>query len=130
LAKLNATKSPRDNPILAGFDRLLSDCHSGNEKEEREMETVGYIIQDNNGYAIFGIGATADAAWSMVVDCVGYFHDGRDNTISPQEARETQFRTYPATAALLNAVDEMGGAIAWDIVDGVACTREEGEIAA
>lgn len=81
-----------------------------------------FIIQDKDGHAIFGIGATADAAWREVVDAVRYFHDRFGNTISPQEARETQFRTYPATADLIAEVDAKGGAIAWQIVDGVACT--------
>lgn len=84
---------------------------------------TGYVVQDIDGNAIHGIGATADEAWSEVVEAIGAFTDRHGDDIAPEVARETQFCTYEATEALLNAVREHGGAIAWRIVDGVADVR-------
>jgi hypothetical protein len=79
-----------------------------------------YIIQDRDGYAIHGVGDTPDAAWRMVCDGVGQFHDRDGNDISPNIARETQFLTYPASPDLVARVRDCGGAIAWAIRDGKA----------
>ncbi len=85
---------------------------------------AGYIVQDRDGYAIHGIGKTAEAAWADTVANVDSFHDGHGEEITADEARE-QFRTCPATQDLLDEVECNGGAIAWDVVDGIACTLEQ-----
>ncbi len=92
-----------------------------------KIEAVGYMIQDKQGNAIYGIGATVVEAWAMVVDGVGTFMDAYGNDIPADTAYETQFTTYGASAALMAKVEAEGGAIAWDVVQGVACTREEAE---
>jgi hypothetical protein len=84
--------------------------------------TDGYIIQDAGGYAIFGTGSTIEKAWAEVVDGVGYFFDKDGEPIDAETAFHHQFKAYPATAALIAQVADHGGAIAWDIVDGIATT--------
>ena len=87
----------------------------------------GFIVQDKEGHVIYGIGKTIDDAWKEVVNGVGSFLDACGNVIAPQIARETQFRTYPATSALIAEVKAIGGAISWEIVGNVACTCKEAQ---
>lgn len=89
------------------------------------MESVGYIIQDKQGNAIFGFGATVDDAWAMVVDgCAPWIGiDGEERDHDEVFARD--FTVYGATSTLLQHVREYGGATSWRIVGGVACTVEE-----
>lgn len=89
------------------------------------MTPTGFIFQDNSDYAIFGAGSTETEAWAQVVDGVGNFTDFAGNDITADEARDTQFSCHPATAALLAQVASEGGAIAWGVVDGIACTIDE-----
>ena len=93
------------------------------------IEAVGYVIQDIQGNAIYGIGETVDEAWAMVVDGVGTFHYAYGDDIPADEAYNTQFKTYGATKALMDQVMANGGAIAWGVVQGVACTVAEAETA-
>ena len=88
---------------------------------------AGYIVQDKDGYAIAGFGATADAAWAMTCDGIGTFHDAQGDDVAHEVARETQFLTIPATAALIAEVELRGGAISWTVVNGIACTDAEAE---
>lgn len=90
------------------------------------IESVGYVIQDKQGNAIHGFGDTASDAWEMVCE-IGSFVDAYGDEMDESTAYETQFKTYGATAALINQVKEEGGAISWCIVRGVACTKEEAE---
>lgn len=91
------------------------------------MIATGYIIQDKQGYAIYGIGATVDEAWAQVVADVGPFFDAYGNEKADEEAFTEDFKVYGATAALIAQVKDYGGAIAWSVVDGIACTTEEAE---
>ena len=92
------------------------------------IKSAGYMIQDVQGIAIYGIGTTADEAWAQVVNGVGTFFDANGDDITAEEARETQFETYGASAALIAKVKADGGAgFAWRVVDGVACTVIEEE---
>lgn len=93
----------------------------------RKVTSAGYIIQDSCGYAIFGVGQSVDDAWASVADAAAPFFDRFGNEISEGEAYETQFKVYGAPQALMDRVFARGGAIAWRIVDGVACTPEEAE---
>lgn len=91
------------------------------------MQAHGYIIQDNDGHAIFGFGHTIDQAWSMVVEGVGNFFDAYGDDMPADKAFENQFKAYRATAALIAQVKAYGGAISWTVIDGVACTNKESE---
>lgn len=91
----------------------------------KTIEAAGYMIQDNDGRAIYGIGSTADEAWAQVVDGVGTFFDSHGNDIPSDQARQTQFKTRRASAALMAQVEAEGGAISWGVVRGVACTVDE-----
>lgn len=92
-----------------------------------KIQATGYIIQDRQGNAIFGYGATVDEAWAMVKEGADPFMDAYGNEKSDDRAFVEDFKTYGATDALIEKVKTEGGAIAWDVVGGVACTREEGE---
>jgi hypothetical protein len=95
------------------------------------LHTAGYMIQDAQGNAIYGIGSTVNEAWEMVADVVGStFFDAYGDPIPADHAYATQFKTYGATAALITQVQAEGGAIAWGVVDGIACTVTEEEFAA
>ena len=94
------------------------------------IEAAGYMIQDIQGNAIFGIGLTVDEAWAMVVDGVGAFFDAYGNDIPADQAYETQFKAYGVSAALMAQVNAEGGAIAWGRVRGIGCTVAEEELAA
>ena len=94
-----------------------------------KIEAAGYMIQDKQGNAIYGIGETVEEAWAEVVDGAGPFFDAYGNEISDDDAYTTQFRTYGASAALMEKVKAEGGAIAWRVVGGVACTVAEAEAA-
>jgi len=91
------------------------------------IKSVGYIIQDKQGNAIFGYGATVDEAWAMVKDGAAPFFDAYGNEKADETAYTTGYKTCGATAALIEKIKTEGGAIAWDVVEGVACTIEEGE---
>ena len=91
------------------------------------MQAKGYMIQDNQGNAIFGVGESVTEAWRGVVRAMQSFTDAYGNTISSHEAYLTQFKVYGATAKLIAMVDALGGDISWRIVRGVACTVEEYE---
>lgn len=91
----------------------------------KKIEAAGYMIQDIQGNAIYGVGETVDEAWAMVVDGAAPFFNRVGDVISNDEAYETQFKTYGATKSLIDRVMERGGAIAWGKIGGVACTEEE-----
>lgn len=93
------------------------------------MEVAGYIIQDKQGTAIFGFGATVDEAWEMVKDGVGTFFDAYGNEKAEDAAYTEDFTTLGATADLLAQVAADGGDIRWGRVRGIACTVEEEELA-
>ena len=88
---------------------------------------AGYMIQDRDGYAIQSIGSTDEEAWQELVANAGPFFDAEGNEKGDELAREEDFRTFGATAALIQKVKEYGGVIRWDVINGVACTIEESE---
>ena len=90
------------------------------------MKHAGYIIQDLEGYAIYGIGQTVDEAWEEVKSAINFL-DFEGNEVADDVAYHTQFKVFGATQALLDKVKAEGGAISWDIVKGLACTHEETE---
>ena len=91
------------------------------------IPATGYMIQDKQCNAIFGIGETVDEAWAHVVDEAGPFFDINGDEKPADVAFAEDFRVYGATVALMQKVRDHGGAITWDVVGGVACTVEENE---
>ena len=91
------------------------------------MKANGYIIQDAQGNAIYGAGDTVTEAWAMVMDGVGTFSDAYGNEISEEEAYLTQYKAYGATEKLLAHIKADGGAIAWTVHKGIACTMSEAQ---
>ncbi|WP_304615821.1 hypothetical protein [Paracoccus sp. (in: a-proteobacteria)] len=81
---------------------------------------AGYMIQDIQGTAIYGVGATVDEAWQQVAALAGPFFDAYGELISDDQAYDTQFRAYGATADLIKEVQSCGGAIKWDVTQGIA----------
>ena len=90
------------------------------------IESVGYIIQDKQGTAIYGFGDTVSDSWEMVCE-IGPFFDAYGNEIDESIAYETEFKTYGATANLIAQVKNEGGQISWHIINGIACTIAEFE---
>lgn len=89
------------------------------------IKVAGYIVQDRECHAIAAIGATAEEARAEALKWVGPWEDRNGNTVSedhPTFGFDANYITHPATAALLQQVREEGGAIGWDIIDGIACT--------
>jgi hypothetical protein len=95
----------------------------------KTIAAAGFIIQDKQGNAIFGTGPTVDEAWAQARQEAGPFFDAYGEEVDDERAFTEGFRVYGATAALLAQVEAEGGAIAWDVIRGVACTRNESEAA-
>lgn len=91
------------------------------------LKTTGFIIA--NDEAIISVGVTlADAIAAYNRDVGGILitlEDGTKNYAPMTEDNMGGHIARPATAALLAQVDDVGGAISWEIVDGVACTCDE-----
>lgn len=93
----------------------------------KTLTATGYIIQDKQGTAIFGYGETVGEAWAMVRDGAGPFTNAYGEPKDDERAFAEDFRTFGATAALIAKVQDDGGAIDWEVIGGIACTREEAE---
>jgi hypothetical protein len=89
------------------------------------ISPAGYIVQDRQSTAIYGAGLTVEAAWAMAVDGAGPFRDAYGNELTNDDAFARYFRVYGATQELLDLVARNGGAQAWHVVGGVACTMAE-----
>jgi hypothetical protein len=97
---------------------------------------AGYVVHDGNRpgggmAAIWGHGPTAEAAEAdfrqvMTAAQVTILGPGEHVTDRTENfTHASSYRTIPATAALLALVETMGGAVAWAVVDGIACTVDE-----
>jgi len=86
---------------------------------------TGYMIQDIQGTAIYGIGSTVNDAWAEVVRDAGPFFDAYGEEIPDEDAFATQFKAFGASAALMAQVEAEGGAISWRVVRGVGITMDE-----
>ena len=90
-----------------------------------------YIITDNN--LIYATGATRDAAWAEARSTLAHarvelISDDADSTeCLGSWMRESDLRCLPATRRLAADVADMGGAIAWRSIDGVAMTVAEAD---
>lgn len=81
---------------------------------------AGYIIQDKQGYAIYGAGESVDQAWAQVVAEAGPFFTPHGTEKTADQAFDEDFTVYGATAELIAYVVGNGGAIKWDVTGGVA----------
>lgn len=91
------------------------------------FQTAGWIIA--NDAAIISVGTTmADAIAAYNRDLRGVLVTLEDGTLdyAPMTAENLGGHiARPATAALLAEVEERGGDITWETVDGIACTVAE-----
>ena len=93
-----------------------------------KITAAGYIAQDVGGYAIAAIGATAEEVRAEVIRECGPWEDRDGTTVDadhPEFGVDAKFVFLPATAALIAQVETDGGEIAWGVVHGIACTRDE-----
>lgn len=89
------------------------------------IATRGFIVADDTSIA--GIGLTESAA---LADAAEWTREGVEVHVSRREWQTNGQRgayLAPASAALLAQVDRDGGCIAWEFIDGVACTVEEAD---
>ena len=93
------------------------------------INATGYAIIDNQQEAIWGVGETVDEAWTRAVAIAAPFLDSAGEDMPADEAYEQRFHARGATAALIAQVEAEGGAIAWGVVHGIACTVAEEEAA-
>ena len=124
--------------ILDWLDRLAT-FHRDNPapvhmEADRPLPTTiaeaGYIVTDTQNYGIYSVGSTKDDAWDRFLDEMA-----RNNTTVLNEHRDdmdncilaSDYTIRPATAALLSEVDENGGDIGWNEVNGICCTCDEAE---
>lgn len=94
------------------------------------LTAAGYIAQDRDGYAIAGMGATEAEARAHAMANLGPWEDRDGNSVGadhPEFGFGAKYAIFPATAALLAKVAADGGAIAWDVIDGIACARGEAD---
>jgi hypothetical protein len=102
-----------------------------------KLVAAGYVVHDGHRLgggvaAIWGHGPTAEVAEAnfrqvMATAQVTILGPGEQLTDRAQNfTHSASYRTIPATAALLALVEAMGGAIAWRVVDGIACPVAEG----
>ena len=89
----------------------------------------GYVVCNNE--AIYGVGATSDAAWTDLraqMDAASITLLADDDDSGEQLGswcRASDFTIRSASAALIAKVQREGGNIAWDYVGGVACICDE-----
>jgi hypothetical protein len=97
------------------------------------IKPAGYIVADAN--LIHGTGKTAEAA---VADAMNALAAARVTIIDENHStdwlygawqgsriRASDFKTIPATVALIEDVHVRGGACGWFEAGGVACTKAE-----
>lgn len=93
----------------------------------KTLKPAGWII--SNDAAIISVGATLadaiadynrDVGWILVT-----LEDGTRDYAPMTEDNLGGHIARPATAALLAQVEDVGGAISWEVVHGVACTCDE-----
>ena len=100
------------------------------------ITAAGYIVHDNEGL-IHGRGATAALAWADMLNTMAHAHievmaDDDDSDPPPDSwVLASDMVTTPATAALLELVEDHGGNCTWGKIGRVACTvaEEEGDAA-
>ena len=124
---------PDDADFESGVDRLLNDrgLPSLSQREDeinaREIIASGYIVYQIDTAVIYGVGQTADEAWT---DAEEWVADAIADAAEEGGDWKAGLAIVEATAALMQEVAESGGDLRWTEVEGVACTRAEaGEVA-
>ena len=100
-----------------------------------KLKSSGYVVIDKSHSAIWGTGATADAAWADFiserkmagVEVVDDINDAKISCEFPEQERMSNYEIFAATTALLNAVDKNGGNIAWTRLGVVLALPDEVE---
>ena len=87
---------------------------------------AGYVAFDTQKTAIYGFGSSVDEAWASVMQNTDRPVDFDGEEVSDEKWAEG-FQFSGASQALLAAINEHGGDIAWQSVNGVACTDAEFE---
>ena len=95
------------------------------------MKPAGYAIIDRDHSAIWATGESEGAAWANLVSEMALAGvtvvDG--DADEKYETSISGYLIFPATAALIERVENCGGNLALGYIDGVLCTREEEDAA-
>jgi hypothetical protein len=91
--------------------------------------SAGYVIYDIQKTAIYGAAATVDEAWQQFMNET----DRPTNAFTDEPVSDDEwfagFSVSGASQALIDLINEIGGDLAWQSVNGVACTEAEYEAA-
>ena len=71
-----------------------------------------YIIAEDGSEVIWGIGTTEDDAWKDWAKVIAELDESTDRD---------DYGCHEAARDLLTRVEDYGGDISWNLVDGVAC---------
>ena len=92
------------------------------------IPSAGCVVCDQHG--IHGAGIDADQAWhdfkaGMAMANITVLQSDTDTHDTGSSTRLSDYRCFPATAALMAQVEAEGGAIAWGYINKIACTVAE-----
>lgn len=110
LERLAGPKPPAKRPYKRRTTTVTIEEIKPRQETHKRPVAAGFIVW--NMQAIWGVGATEAAAWTdyeKYIDSID--RDG--------------YQCHPATAALIEQVNDRGGDIMWRMSDGIACTVEE-----
>lgn len=83
------------------------------------IKASGYIVYNDS--AIWSVGVSPHDAW---VNTIKFLNEQPDEE-TIQKYIDDGFSVEEATQELIDTVNELGGAISWDEVDGIHCTKEQ-----
>ncbi len=119
---------PDDADFESGVDAMLdarnlpSRYQRENEIRAREIIASGYIVYQIDSAVIYGVGQTADEAWT---DAEEWLTDAITDAAEESGDWKAGLAVVEATAALMQQAQDSGGDIRWTEIDGVACTKAE-----
>ena len=119
---------PDDADFESGVDAMLdarnlpSRYQRENEIRAREIIASGYIVYQIDSAVIYGVGQTADEAWT---DAEEWLTDAITDAAVEGGDWKKGCAAVEATAALMQQAQDSGGDIRWTEIDGVACTQAE-----
>ncbi len=95
------------------------------------IKSDGFVVI--GGDAIWGVGSCEGEAWadflqnmqSAGISVVARRAVDDNGGFSPEETLESDYQVVEATKALIAAVNERGGNIAWSQIGVVCCTNDE-----
>jgi hypothetical protein len=119
---------PDDADFESGVDAMLdarnlpSRYQRENEIRAREIIASGYIVYQIDTGVIYGVGNTADEAWT---DAEEWLTDAITDAAFDGGDWKKRCAAVEATAALMQQAQDSGGDIRWTEIEGVACTKAE-----